>query len=444
MQANHHFPNWLPNLLQASLKNLFSDCNSKDEKLAIIYDYQTSPSQDATNLYRGARKSQITNKLKQLLEADQTQLSPPGDSETTSTDDTFVPFLTEDPRNYHLDPKLPVSIKELLIYYYWRVRIPPDCSCHLKVGYFGRQGRTIIKPPSNPKIVCRIVTHLGPDEVYKLTKVDSSGKRGSSEEKVFTNGSYIVLNKQDLTSHNVFVSPNPHVKFPLPNNCDEMIQQGLSAVGSSSQFSKNAKMPNSDQVKQMMQRSGIGKPIIRPRTYRRLTIILDFESSSLVDDQRLLKIIDFNRGAGPAPPRNGNPKRQDWPDQLPNSIPPDIAKSLPPGIDTSIISRVAKDKQLSGMISKVAKGVAADLEGRDDLQGEQPQITGELVGAIANSAVQRIRPDKVRKLSKNVESVITDTNPNLPGISRKARRRRARRARKRNKKQPEFDPEMEI
>ena len=345
-------------------------------------------------------------------------------------DNKFVPFLTTDPREYHLNPNLPTPIRELLTYYYWRVRIPPDSPCQIKVGLFGRQGKMVIKPPTEEKIACRIVIHLGPEEVYQLTEINKSGKLGCSEKRIISDGSYMVLDQQDLLNHNIFVSPNPRVKLPLPDNCDEMIQQGLSAVGSGNQFGGNAKMPNPERIKQMM-----SKTTIRLRTYRRLTVILDFGSSSLVNDEKMLEIANFGDGAGPSPPEGENGGKMEWPDQLPSSIPANIAKSLPPGIDPGIIGRVARDKQLAGMVNSIARGVASDLEGRDELQSAEPNITKDLVSAIASSAVRRISPNKVAGLSKNVEAIVSDINPDLiGGSSRKERRKRSRRAKRARRK----------
>nr|QBK91162.1 MAG: hypothetical protein LCPAC202_01360 [Pithovirus LCPAC202] len=427
METDHNLPEWLLNPLKESLIKLFVGSDPKAEKLSIINEYQGVPVKDKTRLYRGARKSKITHKLKELLLRDQKSMA----NLTEASNGRFVPFLTSDPRIYHLDSNLPTPVRELLTYYYWRVRIPPDSPCQIQVGLFGRQGKMVIKPPTG-KIICRVVIHLGPNEVYKLTEIDESGKYGFSTDRVISDGSYMVFDQEYLSNHNIFVSPNPHVKFPLPENCDEMIKEGLSAVGSGRQFGGKAKLPKSDSIKKMMSKS-----TIRLRSYRRLTVVLDFGSSSLIEDDKMIEIANFGEGAGPAPPsKNGEESgSMEWPDELPSTIPPDIAKSLPPGIDPSIIGKVFKDKKLSGMISGIAKSVAADLEGREELQSSEPMITKDLVGAIAASAVNRINPNEISRLSDNIEAVASDVSPALISkMSRKTKRRRARRARRtRNK-----------
>lgn len=425
METDHDLPKWLLNPLKESLRTLFIGADSKADKLSTINEYQGVPVKDESRLYRGARKSKITGKLKELLVRDQKSMA----ALTKASDGRFVPFLTSDPRIYHLDSNLPTPIREILTYYYWRVRIPPDSPCRIKVGLFGRQGKMVIKPPTE-KTICRVVIHLGPDEVYQLTEIDESGKYGSKNERVISDGSYLVFDQEYLSNHNIFVSSNPHVKLPLPGNCDEMIQQGLSAVGSGRQFGGKAKMPNTDRIKKMMSKS-----TVRLRSYRRLTVILDFGSSSLIEDDKMIEIANFGEGAGPAPPNGKEVKgkgKMEWPDELPSSIPDDIAKSLPPGIDPSIIGKVTKDKKLAEMINSIAKGVASDLEGRDELQSSEPMITKDLVGAIAKSAVGRINPNEVNRLSDNIEAVASGISPNLAGggLSRKAKRRKARRARR--------------
>ena len=432
MEDDHNLTEWLSNPLRESLETLFLDLDSNLEKRSTINEYQETPVKDETRLYRGARKSKITPKLKELLLLDQQSMTNLQEDD----DNKFVPFLTSDPREYHLNSNLPTPIRELLTYYYWRVRIPPDSPCQIKVGLFGRQGKMVIKPPTDEKVVCRVVIHLGPEEVYQLTEVNKSGKLGFSKQRVISNGSYMVLNRECLLEHNIFVSPNPRVKFPLPENCEEMIQQGLSAVGSGNQYGKKTKMPNSNQIKKMM-----NKTIVRLRTYRRLTVVLDFGPSSLVEDDKMVKIANFGDGAGPPPPGREKGDKMEWPEKLPSTIPANIAKSLPPGIDPSIIGRISGDKQLAGKVNSIAKGVASDLEGREELNSEQPMITKDLVSAIATSAVKRISRDKVVKLSDNIEAVVSETNPNLiNGSSRKARRRKARKDRRnRNRNRGKVD-----
>ena len=402
-------PEWVIDPLTSSLKSLFQMDISEKDRFSL--GFKSGPIYKTTRKYRGVKGSPITTELRTLLEKDQNRLQLlKSDLESkgklSAIESESLNIMTQDPRSYHLSPQLPAAIRDLLLYYYWRVRLPPDVSCNIKVGLFARQAKMTIKPPSKEsKTMCRIVVHLGPTEVYKLTKLTKSGKFASSEEEVMENGSYLVLDKTQLFEHNIFVSGNPRVKFPLPSNYDELVEQGLSAVGSSN---KKAKMPTPDHVKQMVEQSGMIKQTIRGRHYRRLTIILDCDPSALVPDDQLLQIISYDDTDKSTPE---------------TPVPEEMMGKLPAGLDPSILGKVANDKKLVGLVSEVAMGVKSDLEKRTDLEADDPQITPELIGAIAESATRRISPDKVRGLSSNVESILSDLNPNEKRSSRKTRRK---------------------
>jgi hypothetical protein len=414
MQKAHYLPNWATEALTDSLKTIFSDQVS--DKSSDIQHHQSTP---IKNQRQAKISTDFIEKLKLLVDEDQEQLGH-------VNQDKFIPFLTEDPREYQFDSGLPVDIYQLLSYFYWRMRIPPDCNCSILIGRFGRQAKTLINPPKT-EVACRIILHLGPDEVYSFTEVSSSGKRGISKPVTVPNGSYFIMDKSEATSHNIFVSSNRNVEFPLPDNCDEMIQQGLSAVGSGNQFGKGAKMPSPEQVKKMMEKSGVVRKTIRLKNYQRLTIILDFGPSALTEETKILEIARFGNGAGPPPP---GPSNGSWNGKLhtdiPTGISEGIASILPPGINPSILGKVAGDKKLSGYVTDVARGVASDLEGREELNSSSPMITSGLVEAIACSAVKRISPEKVSKIGKNIEALQSD-GPST-SKSRRTQRRKARRA----------------
>ena len=335
-----------------------------------------------------------------------------------SLNDVNPYFKVLDPREYHLSSDLPLSIKELLYYFYWAGRIPPDCNSKIHAGLYHRRGKTTVKPPDK-QVVCRLVLHLGPDEVYKLTEILGNKQLGESKEIVMANGSYLLLGKSDFTDYNVHVSGDPKVQFPsiIPSNYEEVIQEKMGAMGLS-----GGNKVKSDRIRRQIATDNRlkGRSTIRPRNYQRLTLIVDFASSKIIEDGKMLDTARFKD------PNSSNPASMleglQIPDQLPTEIPAHIRASLPPGINPDIISKVAKDGKLSGLVTRVAKGVASDLKERNELTSENPVITGDLVSAIAASAMKNFDPSSIGDISSNIESLVEELGEGGLPLNTKAKR----------------------
>ena len=332
----------------------------------------------------------------------------------------------KDPRLYHLPDDLPLVVKELLVYYYWVGRIPPDCSCTVTISGHGRQSPSKVYPRKK-KTSCRLVIHFGPDEVYQLQDVVSNDKK----ELALVDGAYMMLDHERLTDKTVFVSRETKVIFPsiLPEDIEDHVIKGASQMGVGGINKKKMKNKTTQRMIEHRDKQR-RRQVIRLRNYRRYTVVIDYGPSELLSEEEMVEIFKT--------PYAGDNSSGDLSDKL-KRIPDHIKASLPGHMNQDLINKVAKMPKLSGMVDRITNNVAADV-------GSIDEIDGEAVGKIAGSAFKHIDIDEVRENADEINEVVDELMPEMKKkreAKRKERNRKRRAARKRQKAARKAEAEVE-
>lgn len=200
---------------------------------------------------------------------------------------------------FESDP--PKVIQGILVYVNSCWKMPLDSTCTVTVNYCMRRSQMIIDPPKN-NVVCRIILNYGYDETYYMKRNEKSSTEAATEtvstppstpvdisspespsdtltpptekskmeklvDKLFSDlpdqrkllvhaGSAIILGPKMVSNYEIKVPADPHVKFP---DFSDKIAKNINGIPG---YRENG-------------RSGT----IRPGTYNRITIILDYQTS---------------------------------------------------------------------------------------------------------------------------------------------------------------------
>ena len=420
-----------------------ADWLKEGEILPTISNIIATPNKSALARYSSQvsyeGQAQYTENLQQKLSPEDlqtvddivNQALKQGDEENTAPN--LNPKLN--PENYSFqETNIPTVVQALLLFCYYEECVPPDVPCYVQLGKYGRNGRMKFIPPTRNDIVKRVVVHIGPDEVYKLTEI-INGQIGDSKDIVMPKNTFIILGKNDFSNNNIFVSPNTRVEFPsvVPDNYGELAKKQMAKMGLSA---SNNKAINSDRVRNAVNTdSRFRRTTIRSQNYQRTTIIIDFGPSQLV-----------------LPPKKSSFIPGEIPDHIPkindiSQLPPHILASLPRGIGItpSLINKFAANEKLSTTVMGLVGSITDTLKESGLLQDGQNNMSSEVLQAVSKSAAETIGGDAFKNITPELNKVMKGIIPNKTGTknSNRRARRKAQRAQAKEKKKEEKEEKEE-
>jgi hypothetical protein len=312
------------------------------------------------------------------------------------------------------------------------LRIPADCKSTIQVCFARRQGKTLFAASDNEN-VCRIVFHFGQDDVYKLTEVFGKGRYGDSKEFAMVNGACLLLDPDQFAFRTVYVSPNPKISFPsvLPDDFEAIAQKQISKM--SAGMGKNAKISKTvdrARAEQLSKRTSI-----RPRSYNRLSIVMDFEKSEYLKSEKVLDIArSLNSPCAPG----------EFPNRLPTDIPEHIKASIPGGIASKLYDGMSG--KLNDTVSSIGNNVLNDVKDRHDITGPIENMRADFISDVTSSVIRNVDMKDVAKLAPDIENLVKDVDVNeLPfnkdtkDIIRRHKRRERKARYKANRRRRQMD-----
>lgn len=327
--------------------------------------------------------------------------------EITNKDDDR-PIEVLDPRFFHPNSKLPQSVRKLLLYMHWKLRIPADCHCKIKICAGKRRARTNCQPIKRKNDrVCRIITHFGQDDVYKLT----DNILGNSKEYTMVNGASILLNRNQLNTQALNISNLTKITFPsnIPDDVDiEAIAKAQ--ISKMKTPGRGGKMSiDTSRIKGMTQRTSI-----RLRRYIRISVIMDFGPSVYIAENKVLDIArSINKTAAPNGLTGG----------IPTELPEHIRAQLPKNIRGIVENSGGK---LNQKVSEIGRNIVSDLGDRPELNSPQPTISESFISDVASSAIRNININDIKDLEPDInkltEAVGIDNLPIDPEVRRRMKR----------------------
>lgn len=334
-----------------------------------------------------------------------------------------------DPRLFHLNSELPQVVQELLLYAHWKLRVPADCEARMKIQYSRRDVRTMFRPPSE-EVVCRVVIHFGPDEVYSLTEILTNGKYGESKKSVMTTGSSMLLGKEEFEKCNIFVPNGTRIHFPsfLPPDFEEIAKKQMRKMKGAGRGS-SARMDMS-QVQSMSKRTEL-----RMKNYRRVSVLIDFGPSEYISNSAF---IDYTKSGGV----------EGIPDKLPTDIPDHMKARLP----TKFRGMISDSKgELNRKVKSAGQSVYEDIKHRDELKSNTPQLTTGLIKDINKSVQKNVKYDDIKHLRPEIDEIASDMGLDddamegvAESIKREERRQRQKQRRKDHRKKVRLEREQQL
>lgn len=390
------------------LKDLFPKALANNEKYSAFKIFENQPirKEEIVDISYSTILSKLEKEVVEDIKAMENRIE--NGEIKNETDDRPVKVL--DPRYFHIDSKLPTSVRELLLYMHWKLRIPADCHSNIRIFIAKRQGRTNCRPPKTKDTACRIITHFGPDDVYKLSEILTNGQNGDSTDHTMVNGSSLLLDKHQLKEYGLYISPNPKILFPSSIPTDVDIEAIAKAQMSKMKVPGKGRVSvDTNKIKSMTQRRGI-----RARKYVRLTVIIDFGKSVYIEESKILDVArTVNRINAPNNISGG----------IPTELPEHIRAQLPQEIRGVVENAGGK---LNRKVSEIGRNIVSDLGNRPELYSDQPNITNEFVSDVATSAIRNIKLEDVKELAPDIdklaETIGTDNLPIDPKLKRRMKR----------------------
>jgi len=219
--------------------------------------------------------SSLLAELNREVDDDITEMQRRIDKGEVEDSEDGRPIKVLDPRFFHPSSNLPNSLRELLLYMNWKLRIPADCPCNIKLIAGKRRARTFCNQPSDDS-VCRVIMHFGPEDVYRINELLTNGKRsGDYKDYIMKSGSCLLMDRTEFKDRSLYVSGDTKIVWPsiIPDNMDidKMSKEQMSRMGVSGRKGR-AKIDRS-RIEQMAQR----RPGIRTRSYHRPVCLLSIQ-----------------------------------------------------------------------------------------------------------------------------------------------------------------------
>jgi hypothetical protein len=409
------------------LKELFeaeTGIDNRDQQVSTTLTYfnqstrKDEPMSTKGSIIMMALEGEVMKDLKRLQERIDSE------QDVGKTDESIGEKRALDPRLFHVSDDLPQIIKELLLYAHWKLRIPGDCGCQMQVSYSRRGSKSLYKSPTD-KTVCRIVLHFGPDDVYKLTEVLTNGQYGESKNSVMSTGSSIMLGAKEFENCNVFVPSGVKFEFPsiLPPNIESIARREMKKMKGGGKGSM--KSMDMNRLNSMSKRSGM-----RMKSYRRISVVMDFGPSHYVNDSKILEYANNLNNGG-------------IPNEMPTDLPDHIKARLPPKISGLISNSKGK---LNRKVKEVGQKVYSDIKDRQELKSSTPNITNDLINDIGKSVQSNINRKDVEHLKPEIDEIAKELGMDDKSMSAMSsafkREERRKRQRQRRKERRRMDRKM--
>lgn len=377
---------YLMNLLN---KDLFPNISSqRKEGYFEIKDYVNQPVRKEETVE--IENSSLLAELNQEVEYDITEMQRKIDEGEVKNSEDDRPMKVLDPRFFHPSEELPNSLKELALYMNWKLRIPADCPCNIKVIAGKRRARTFCNEPDKSR-VCRVIMHFGPEDVYRINDLLTNGKRsGDHNDYIMKSGCCLLMDKDEFKYRSLYVSGDTKITWPsiIPENLDidKMGKEQMSRMNVSGRKLRG-KLDRS-RIEQMAQR----RPGIRTRSYLRFTVIMDYDASHYIDNSHILNIArkadqadGSNMGGG-----------------IPTELPEHIRATLPPEIRGVV---EGADGKLSSKVSDISRNVSRDLAHRPELRGSVHDISANFIEEATSSVVNNISINDLKDIEPDLDKL---------------------------------------
>lgn len=173
------------------------------------------------------------------------------ESETDPKDMNMMRQKLGDKIKWGYPSDIPVSIAEMVEHIRERLQMPPDTPCDVYIGLFMRRSQ-MIAPLPKEKTISRVVVNLKYKDIYHLTQPhDGIGRPTTVRQVMLDEDSIMMLGPAGICGFNVMVNNNP--KYKIPGNMPSGIP-GMRNINKE-------------------------KFTIRPTSYERITLILDYGTS---------------------------------------------------------------------------------------------------------------------------------------------------------------------
>ena len=190
-------------------------------------------------------------------------------------------------------PDTPAPIAKIVEHVREKLQMPSDTPCDVYMGLFMRRSQ-MIAPLPKEKTISRVVVNLKYKDMYILTQpYDGVGRPVTVRQVMLDEDSIMMLGPAGVCGFNVMVNSNP--KYKIPFNMPHVVQ-GMRTINRE-------------------------KFTIRPSSYERITLILDYGTSKKMSLQLSNGQTDNISNPNPALQR------------LVGKIGPSILKSINPSMD---------------------------------------------------------------------------------------------------------------
>jgi hypothetical protein len=153
--------------------------------------------------------------------------------------------------SWEYPPDIPASVADMVEHVREKLQMPSDTPCDVYMGLFMRRSR-MIAPLPKEKTISRVVVNLKYKDMYNLTQpYDGVGRPVTVRQVMLDEDSIMMLGPAGICGFNVMVNSNP--KYKIPGN-----------------------MPPGVPGMRNINRE---KFTIRPPSYERITLILDYGTS---------------------------------------------------------------------------------------------------------------------------------------------------------------------